>query len=60
MSDFEARYKKAMEALIACEELFKYAHPKFNWGASFLDAKAIRMLNETPLLVSKVLDEEGY
>lgn len=36
------------KALERCLRLFDEALPKFNWGASFLDANAIALLNEVP------------
>lgn len=39
---------EAHEALAAANRLFEEALPKFNWGASALDANAIRLLNEVP------------
>lgn len=35
--------------------LFDEALPKFNWGTSFLDANAIRLLNEVPAEVAAAL-----
>lgn len=37
-----------LSALQNSERLFKEALPKFNWGASFLDANAIQLLNIVP------------
>lgn len=42
---------EAHEALAAANRLFEEALPKFNWGASALDANAIRLLNEVPAKV---------
>jgi hypothetical protein len=36
------------DALEAVQRLIKEALPKFNWGASALDANAIMLLNEVP------------
>ena len=36
--------------------LFEEALPKFNWGASALDANAIQLLNEVPGEVRAALD----
>jgi hypothetical protein len=47
--------KEARMALLAAKRLFDEAHPKFNWGASFLDANAIKLLNEVPRQVSEAL-----
>lgn len=46
---------KMKSALEACQRLFNEALPKFNWGASFLDANAIQLLNEVPLTVQAAL-----
>ncbi len=40
--------KTQHDALLAAQELFDKALPKFNWGASALDATAIKLLNEVP------------
>lgn len=42
-------------ALNAAKKLFDEALPKFNWGASALDANAIRLLNEVPLVVQAAI-----
>ena len=42
-------------ALEAVEELFATIMPKVNWGKSFLNAEAIRRLNETPIAVRAAL-----
>lgn len=42
-------------ALLMCQRLFDEALPKFNWGASALDANAIWLLNEAPAMVRKAL-----
>ena len=47
--------KRLQDTLKRCQRLFKEALPKFNWGASALDANAIRLLNEVPGEVDKVL-----
>lgn len=49
-----------LTALKAVERLFKEAHPKFNWGASFLDANAITLLNEVPLQVRKAIERAEH
>lgn len=46
------------KALLACVELFDHALPKFNWGASALDARAIKLLNEVPLTVRAALERK--
>jgi hypothetical protein len=45
----------AEAALRRCKELFDVALPKFDWGKSFLDAKAIRLLNDVPCEVERIL-----
>lgn len=42
-------------ALRAANELCEKALPKFNWGASALDAEAIQLLNEVPSKIKEVL-----
>lgn len=44
-----------LEALRAAKNLFDEALPKFNWGASALDANAIRLLNEAPMAVNAAI-----
>ena len=46
---------EAQDALQAAQRLFKEALPKFNWGASFLDANAIQLLNEVPVKVDAAI-----
>lgn len=45
-----------LSALKAAKRLFEEAHPKFNWGASFLDADAISLLNDVPIQVQAAID----
>jgi hypothetical protein len=40
-------------ALRMCDE----ALPKFNWGASFLDANAIQLLNTVPAAIKAALEQ---
>lgn len=47
--------KEVMEALVAAQRLFTYALPKFNWGASALDAEAITLLNTVPKQVNDAI-----
>lgn len=47
--------KALRKALVRAEALFTQALPKFNWGASALDADAIALLNEVPGEVRKAL-----
>lgn len=46
-----------IETLRDCQKLFKETLPKFNWANSFLDANAIRLLNEVPIKVDKLLQD---
>lgn len=43
------------EALADCKRLFDEALPKFNWGASALDANAIKLLNDVPIKVNALV-----
>lgn len=43
--------------LLRVKQLFDTALPKFNWGASTLDADAIRLLNDVPAEVTRALME---
>ena len=51
-----AQLAEAQDALQAAQRLFKEALPKFNWGASFLDANAIQLLNEVPAKVNAAIE----
>ena len=51
-----AQLAEVQDALQAAQRLFKEALPKFNWGASFLDANAIQLLNEVPEKVNAAID----
>lgn len=42
-------------ALESCQRLFDEALPKVNWGSSFLDADAIKLLNDVPIQVRRAL-----
>ena len=44
-------------ALRASERLFLEALPKFNWGASCLDANAIELLNTVPAKVKLAIEK---
>jgi len=46
---------EVVEALRLAQRLIEEALPKFNWGASALDANAIGLLNETPAAVRQAL-----
>lgn len=49
------RLAYSTDALHRAETLFKEALPKFNWGASALDANAIKLLNDVPLEIRALL-----
>jgi len=51
-----AQLTEAQDALHAAQRLIKEALPKFNWGASFLDANAIQLLNEVLAKVNAAID----
>lgn len=51
----EAERKAMKGTLERCQALFRKALPQFNWGASALDAETIRLLNEVPGEVDRVL-----
>jgi hypothetical protein len=44
-----------LEALRSVEQMIDESFSKFNWGASFLNANAIRLLNEVPIKVAKTI-----
>lgn len=44
-----------LDALLAAKKMIDEALPKFNWGASFLDANAITLLNETPIKINAAI-----
>lgn len=46
-------------ALLGAKRLHDEALPRLDWGKSALDAKAIGLLNDIPILVNSVLKEEG-
>lgn len=48
-------YSELVAALRDAHRLNTEALPKFNWGASALDGNAIRLLNEAPGSVQRVL-----
>jgi len=50
-----AAFDALLQAARATERLFREALPKFNWGASALDANAIALLNEVPSQVSAAI-----
>lgn len=47
--------EQMLGALIAAKKMCDEALPKFNWGASFLDANAINLLNSTPGQISAAI-----
>lgn len=51
---------ETVAALLAARDLCREALPKFNWGASALDANAIKLLNEVPSQIENALRAEGY
>lgn len=53
----EETYGEMLLALKAAKKLFDEALPKFNWGASFLDANAIAILNTVPNQVRAAIDK---
>jgi len=48
-----------VEALKVSKRLIDEALPKFDWGNSALDADAIRLLNEVPVIVDAALSLAG-
>ncbi len=54
-----ARITELTSALVGAQKMIAEAHPKFNWGASFLDANAITLLNEVPLAIGAALTPKG-
>ena len=53
--DLRNRNAELLEALIQSKRMIDEALPKFNWAASVLDGDAIRLLNETPGIVSAAI-----
>jgi hypothetical protein len=53
--DQKTHAPKMLQALKQCKRLIDEALPKFNWGASALDANAIQLLNETPGIVNTII-----
>jgi hypothetical protein len=58
LSTFLTYVKNLEKTLSDADELCRYALPKFNWGASALDADAIRLLNEVPGKIGRALKGE--
>lgn len=53
--------KQMLKTLLNVKEMIDHAHARFNWEDSFLDAKAVRLLNEVPREVEsqiKTLQQE--
>ena len=53
--------KRITELEAACKaalRLIDEALPKFNWGASCLDGNAIQLLNETPGIIQRALENK--
>ena len=57
--ELERQRDAMLTALNAAKRLFDEALPKFNWGASALDANAIRLLNDVPLVVQEAIAKTG-
>lgn len=57
--ELERQRDTMLTALNAAKRLFDEALPKFNWGASALDANAIRLLNDVPLVVQEAIAKTG-
>jgi regulator of replication initiation timing len=53
--DAEREIERLRATLGRVEALIDIALPRFNWGASALDAEAIALLNEVPVEVKRVL-----
>ncbi|MGF3027998.1 hypothetical protein ACQVP2_35055 [Methylobacterium aquaticum] len=51
----EAEREQLIDALAAAQRMIDEALPCFDWGKSPLSAHAIRLLNETPLVVRAAL-----
>lgn len=45
----------ALETLRLVKRTYDEAHPKFNWGASALDANALDLLNRSGLAVDRTV-----
>ena len=52
-------HRQVVEALKVSKRLIDEALPKFDWGNSALDADAIRLLNEVPVIVDAALSLAG-
>jgi len=49
--------EEILETLEQVNRLYEEALPKFNWGASALDANAIDLLNTTGIRVTRLLSK---
>ena len=54
--NMQANQQEMLAALLSAQKLFDEALPKFNWGASCLDARAISLLNTVPNQVRKAIE----
>jgi hypothetical protein len=52
-----AVYQSSKGALEQCQRMLDDALPKFNWGASALDANAVKLLNDAPIAVRLALSK---
>lgn len=59
MNDPKVLPKDVIDALLLSQRLNREVLPKFNWGASFLDAEAIDLLNRVPGIVDAALTNAG-
>jgi hypothetical protein len=56
----EEEIQDLVHALLGMVEMCDVALPKFDWGGSFLDAQAIKLLNDRPIEANRVLLKYGY
>lgn len=57
-SRLTARVAELEKAFLLADRMCTEALPKFNWGASALDANAIRLLNDAPLSIKRALEHK--
>lgn len=50
-------FDQMLEALKLARRMVTEAHPKFNWGKSFLDANAITLLNSVPIAIEQAIQK---
>lgn len=55
MAAVNAEIERLRAALLLAQRLCNEALPKFNWGASALDANAIDLLNRVPAAIASAL-----